>query len=79
MVEYSFGLDPNHRNQPGLFRIVPAPSGTWRIDFPSAGVPDVTTTLQRYDSNAGQWLPLQSNPFDPAGSPREMIHLRTEH
>jgi hypothetical protein len=79
MVEYTFGLNPNQRDQPGLFRIVPAPAGTWRVDFPSAGVPDVTTRLQRYDSTGNQWLPLQSNPFDPAGSPREIIRLRTEH
>lgn len=79
MVEYSFGLNPNQRDPAGLFRIVPGPAGTWWIDFPSAGVPDVTTLLQRYDSAGNQWLPLQSNPFDPAGSPREIIRLRAEH
>lgn len=79
MVEYSFGINPNQRDLPGLFRLERAPLGTWRVAFPSAGVPDVRTFLQRYDSTGNQWLPLQSNPFDPAGSPREMIRLRTEH
>ena len=79
MVEYFFGTDPNQRDQPGLFRIEPAPLGSWFIDFPTAGVADIEATLERYDPAAEQWEPLQSNPFDPAGDPVGIFRLRTEY
>ena len=79
MVEYVFGTDPNLHDPPGLFRLVPGPVGTWMVDHPSAGVPDVQATLQKYDAAAGQWVPMQSNPFDPSVSRSGMFRLRTEY